>query len=136
MTFINSMIFVHSPYIRGCLRGLTGNALDHRSLPSWFKYWHIWRVFHLLLRFINLGHLAYHVHKSGCKTSIIVVHIVDLLVVREYPQAVACLTSRWEVLLDLYGVGGLWMADRMWRQYVDCCNPGRCLLTNYPGLTC
>ena len=69
--FINT-IFRYS----GCLSGLTGRALDHRSLIPKFKprRGHIWTVFHLWLRLINFGarsaHLAYRVHKSGRKTSI------------------------------------------------------------------
>ena len=57
----------------------SGSVLDHRSLPPVFRSWrvHIWRVFHLWLRFITFGgrltHLAYHVHKSGRKTSIIII---------------------------------------------------------------
>ena len=56
---------------------LVGSALDHRSLPPEFesRRGHIWRVFHLWLRFITFGghsaHLAYHVHKSGRKTLVI-----------------------------------------------------------------
>jgi len=38
---------------------------------------HIWRVFHLWLCFITFGgrsaHLPYQVHKSGCKTPIIII---------------------------------------------------------------
>ena len=58
--------------------GLTGSALDHGSLPTEFEFWHgdIWRVFHLWPRFITFGghsaHRAYHVHKSGRKTSIVI----------------------------------------------------------------
>ena len=39
------------------LRGLTGSAFDHRSMPPEFesRRWHIWRVFHLWLRFITSG---------------------------------------------------------------------------------
>ena len=52
--------------------GLTGSALDHGTLPPEFesRRGHIWRVFHLLLRFIT-----YHVHKSGRKTSLVNHHI-------------------------------------------------------------
>ena len=63
------------------LRDLVGSALDHRSLPPEFesRRGHTWRVFHLLLRFITFGgrlaHLAYHVHKSGRKTAIIIIII-------------------------------------------------------------
>ena len=63
----------------GCLCGLVGSVLDHRSLPPEFESQrgHIWRLFHLRLRFITFGgrsvHLAYLVHKSGRKTSIIII---------------------------------------------------------------
>jgi len=79
---------VHSLYLqffipcRGRLRGLTGSALDYRSLPPEFesRRGHIWRLFHLWLRFITFGggsaHLAYHVHKSGRKTAIIILYPV------------------------------------------------------------
>ena len=60
--------------------GLTGSALDHRSLPSEFEYrrGHSWMVFHLRLLFITFGgrsaHLAcYNVHKSGRKRSNIII---------------------------------------------------------------
>ena len=52
------------------LRGLTGSALDHRSLPPEFdsQHGHIWRVFHLWLRFITFrghsAHLPYHVQQK------------------------------------------------------------------------
>ena len=55
----------------------SGSVLDYRSLPPMFESprGHIWRWFHLQLFFITFGgrsgHLAYHVHKSGCKNSII-----------------------------------------------------------------
>jgi len=54
----------------------SGSVLDHRSLPPVFesRRGHIWRLFRLWLRLITFGgrsaHLAYHVHKSGRKTSI------------------------------------------------------------------
>jgi len=66
----------------GCLRHLVDSVLDHRSLPPEFKplLGQIWRVFHLWLRFITfegcLVNLAYHVHKSSCKTSIIIIIII------------------------------------------------------------
>jgi len=53
--------------------------LDHRSLPPVFESQHglIWRLWHLWLGFITFGgcpaHLAYHVHKSGRKMSIIII---------------------------------------------------------------
>ena len=56
----------------------SGSVLDHRSLPPVFesRRGHIWRLFHFWLRLITFGgrsaHLAYHVHKSGRKTSIII----------------------------------------------------------------
>ena len=58
----------------------SGSALDHRSLPPVFesRRGHIWRLFRLSLRLITFGgrsaHLAYLVHKSGRKTSIIIIH--------------------------------------------------------------
>ena len=61
----------------GPLCGLVSSALNHRSLPPEFESWrgHIWRVFPIWLRFITFrgrsAHLAYHVHKGSCKTSII-----------------------------------------------------------------
>ena len=65
--------------------GLTGSALDHRSLPPAFesRRGHIWRVFHLRLRFVTVGgrsaHLAYRVTESGRKTSIIIIIIIFIL---------------------------------------------------------
>ena len=51
----------------------SGSVLDHRSLPP--VRGHIWRLFRLSLRLIifrgRSAHLAYLVHKSGRKTSII-----------------------------------------------------------------
>ena len=55
-----------------------GSVLDHRSLPPVFesRRGHIWRLFRLSLRLNIFGsrsaHLAYLVHKSGRKTSIII----------------------------------------------------------------
>jgi len=57
----------------------SGRVLGHRSLPPVFKSRHgyTWRLFQLWLRFIIFGgcstHLAYHAHKSGHKTSIIII---------------------------------------------------------------
>ena len=79
------------PYIPGvilrpCIPGAppwsSGSVLDHKSLPPVFESWpgHIWRLFRLSLRFITFrgrsAHLAYLVHKSGRKTSIIII-IID-----------------------------------------------------------
>ena len=56
----------------------SGSVLDHRSLPPVFesRRGHIWRLFRLWLRLITFGgrsaDLAYLVHKSGRKTSIII----------------------------------------------------------------
>ena len=56
----------------------SGSVFHHRSLPLVFesRRGHIWRLFHIWLRFITFGgrsaHLAYHVHKSGRKTPIII----------------------------------------------------------------
>jgi len=63
-------------HFQGHPLGLIGSELDHWSLPPEFEYWrgHIWKVFHLWLRFITFGgrsvHLAYDVHTSSHKTSI------------------------------------------------------------------
>ena len=63
------------------LRGLVGSALDHISLPPVFESrgGHIWMLFPLWLRFITVRgrstHLAYHVHKSGRETFIIIFHV-------------------------------------------------------------
>ena len=57
----------------------SGSVLDHKSLPPVFesRRGHIWRLFRLSLRLITFGsrsaHLAYHVHKNGRKTSIIII---------------------------------------------------------------
>ena len=65
----------------------SGSGLDHRSLSPVFesRRGHVWRLFHLSLCLISFGgcsaHLAYHVHKSGCKTSIIIIinhHPMDI----------------------------------------------------------
>jgi len=59
----------------------SSSVLDHRSLPPLFesRRQHIWRLFHLWLHFITFGgrlaHLAYILHKSGRKTSIIILII-------------------------------------------------------------
>ena len=58
----------------------SGSVLDHSSLPPVFesRRGHIWRLFRLSLRLITFGgrsaHLAYLVHKSGSKTSIIILY--------------------------------------------------------------
>ena len=58
-----------------------GSVLDHRSVPPVFECRRglIWRVFHLWLRFITFGgrsaHFAYHVHKSGHNTPIMIIII-------------------------------------------------------------
>jgi len=80
----------------------SGSVLDHRSLPPVFesRSGHIWRLFHPWLRFIIFGgrsaHLAYHVHKSGRKTPIIIIifsylwyglesiHLCDYIVIYTY----------------------------------------------------
>jgi len=68
----------------------SGNVLDHRLLPPVFEYrrGHIWRVFHLWLRFIIFGggsaHLAYHVHKSDRKTPIIIIVIFSKRLITDW----------------------------------------------------
>ena len=62
----------------------SGSMLDHRSLPPMFesRRGHIWRLFRLSLRLITFGshsaHLAYHRHKDGRKTLIIIIIICQL----------------------------------------------------------
>ena len=61
----------------------SSSVLDHRSLPPGFESQrgHIWRLFHLWLRFITVGgrsaHLAYHVHKRRRKIPIIIIIIIN-----------------------------------------------------------
>ena len=63
------------------------SVLDHRWLPPVFesRRRHIWRLFRLSLRLITFGgrsaHLAYLVHKSGHKTSIIIIYNVQYYIV-------------------------------------------------------
>ena len=58
-----------------------GSVFGHGSLSPVFesRRGHIWRLFHVWLRLITLGgrsaHLAYHVHKSGRKTPIIIINV-------------------------------------------------------------
>ena len=44
-------------YVVGCLSGLAVACLNHRSLPPVFesRRGHIWRLFHLLFRFVTFG---------------------------------------------------------------------------------
>ena len=92
--------------LAGRLCGLVGSTLDHRSLPREFKsrHGHLWRVFHLWVRFITFGscstHLAYHVYKSGHKTSIIIIHNVGTAIININAQSI-CLEfvfSRWYIV--------------------------------------
>ena len=69
----------------------SGRVLDHRSLPPVFesRCRHIWRLFRLWLRLITFGgrsaHLAYFVHKSGRKTSIIIFQVKGICdILRDY----------------------------------------------------
>ena len=68
---------------QGRFRALIGGALDHRWQPPEFesRRGHIWRAFHLWLRYITFGgrsaQLAYHVHKRFRKTSIIIIIIIN-----------------------------------------------------------
>ena len=68
----------HHHHHHGAPPWSSGSVLHHRSLPPVFesRRGHIWRLFRLSLRLITFGgrsaHLAYLVHKSGRKTSIII----------------------------------------------------------------
>jgi len=76
--FLHYSSIISSTYT-GAPRWSSSSVLDHRSLSPVFKSrcGHIWRLFHLWFRFITFGgcsaHLAYNMHKSGHKTSIIVI---------------------------------------------------------------
>ena len=75
-----STMHMHTAFskCREHLCGVAGCALAQRSLPAEFEslHWHIWKVFHLWVRFFNYGsrsvHLVYLVHKSVRKTPIII----------------------------------------------------------------
>jgi len=81
---IESKNFIYTIFLnilRGASPWSSGSVLDDRSLPPRFesRRGHIWKLFHLWLRFITFGgrsvHLAYHVHKSGRKTLIIILNL-------------------------------------------------------------
>ena len=105
-----------SPYDLRAPPWSSGSVLDYRSLPTVFesRRGHIWRLFHLWLRFITFGgrsvHLAHHVHKRGRKTPIIIIiiHMIwDLLrssVVTDYLASVHDQTVSVE-LVHIYKVG-------------------------------
>ena len=84
----------------------SGSVLDHRSLLSVFesRRRHIWRWFHLWLRFISFGghsaHLAYHVPKSGRNTSIIIITIIIILLNCnvQFRTAIYYIWSSWPAL--------------------------------------
>ena len=77
----------------------SGSVQDNRSLPPVFesRCGHIWRLFHIWLRFITFGgrsaHLVYDIHKGRRKTSIIIIIIIILL----YRVLALHLPSRWSV---------------------------------------
>jgi len=82
-------IIVMHPFIPPICRAppwSNGSVLDQRSPSPVFesRRGHIWRVFHLWLRFISFGdrsaHLSYDVHKSGHKTSIIIIIIIIVII--------------------------------------------------------
>ena len=63
---------------------LSGLAIARRITDHYHPC--IWRLFHLWLRFITFGgrpaHLAYRVHKSGRKTSIITIIITIIIIIQ------------------------------------------------------
>ena len=77
----------------------SGSELDHRSLPPEFerRRGHILRVCHLWLRFISFkccpANLGARVHKSGRKTSIIIIIVVQLFTSSLY-IAIYCVASK------------------------------------------
>jgi len=83
-----------------------GSVLDHRSLPPVFesRRGHIWRLFHLLHHLITFGghsaHLAYHVHNSSCKTSIIISTLVKHFIFTSFTMT-SVKSLRFHALMDL-----------------------------------
>ena len=67
------------------LHGLSGSTVGHRSIALGFKSWlgYVRREFHLWRRTITFGghltHLAYLMHKSGCKTATFNSYVVTML---------------------------------------------------------
>ena len=102
----HDILFIVRPYTQHASRQLfsvfyhhrrappwsSGSVLVHRSLPFVFesRLGHIWRLFRLSLRLITFGsrsaHLAYHVHKSGRKTSIIIIIYHHRQLMEKYTQ--------------------------------------------------
>ena len=83
-----------------------GSVLDRTSLPPVFesRRGHNWRLFHLWLRLITFGrrsaHLVNPVHKSGRKTSIIVI-IIIIELVENHTNPSFCWISRWSRMENL-----------------------------------
>jgi len=79
MTDLHWHCKITSYAIQGRAPALGGSVLDHRSLLPVFesRCGHIWRLFHLWLRFITVRgrstYLVYHVLKSARKTPIIII---------------------------------------------------------------
>ena len=77
------IVWVLFKNIEGAPPWSSSSVLDHRSLPPMFEsqHGHIWRLFHLWLHFITFrgcsAHFAYHVHKSGRKTPIIIIMNIE-----------------------------------------------------------
>jgi len=100
-------------------RSLTGRALDHISLPPGFESqrWHIWRVFHLWLRFVTFGsrsaHLAYHVYKSGRKTSIIIIKVMNDILQRNINDKVVIRSQR--IMCSVLRIFYLFFSVFYWR---------------------
>ena len=82
-----------------------GSVLEHRPLPPVFesRCGHIWRLFHLRLRFIIFGgrsaHLAHRVHKSGRKTSIIFTILAS--VHKQNSSRLSCVVSAYSSFITI-----------------------------------
>jgi len=120
------------------LCGITGSALDHSSLPLEFESWHghFWRVFHLWLCLIIFrgcsAHLAYHVNKSGHKTSIIIIMKTDyrvvLLLFVIYGFCILFISNHFHIYYSLEAnICLLLSSNHLWQNFVpwlwDCPTP-------------
>jgi len=75
--FLIFPVFAHTFCIGSHIKKLKALVAPTNFWLNSHTHTHIWRVFHLWLHFITFGgrltHLTHHVHKSGCKTSIIII---------------------------------------------------------------
>ena len=101
-----------------------------KLLVMFFWWGHIWRLFHLWLCFITFGgrlaHLAYHVHKSGRKTLIIIIfwEITEVLLLVAFSESSLSFGHVWQVpvyvfvtsirwgIQSSFGVESWWSIDK------------------------